>query len=269
MTVRDDFDSRAESATSLARTFVGLYLRRLGGWISIADLIRVLDGLGIETAVARTTVARLKARGLLVPERRGSLKGYRLSEDAVQMLEAGDRRIFHPRRMTDDDAWCLISFSIPEQQRALRHQLRRRLHWIGGGIVSSALWICPAFLADEVEVILDDLRLRPHATVFVVRSFAAAGSPEAVARSWWDLDALARLHEDFLERTEPLLSGAGETLGRYLTGMDLWRPIPYLDPGLPPRMLPPDWPGHRSEERYRALAELADPAWTELRARVS
>ncbi|QDP83626.1 hypothetical protein FOH10_19940 [Nocardia otitidiscaviarum] len=25
--------------------------------------------------------------------------------------------------------------------------------------------------------------------------------------------------------------------------LDEWRTIPYLDPGLPERMLPPDWPG--------------------------
>ena len=32
----------------------------------------------------------------------------------------------------------------------------------------------------------------------------------------------------------------------WVTLLDAWRPIPYLDPGLPHTALPDDWPGRRS-----------------------
>src|SRR6187402_76911 len=197
--ILDDIDARPGSAVSLTRTVVGLYLRRMGGWMPVAGLVRVLQHVGLETPAARTAISRVKTAGLLVPEDRGGVKGYGLGDGALPMLEAGDRRIFHPRRMADGDAWCLISFSLPEERRAVRHQLRKRLQFIGCGTVSAGLWICPAYLTDEVEAILSDLGVRDDATLFAT----ADPRPLDVDR-WWDLDALAAVHREFLDAAELL-----------------------------------------------------------------
>jgi phenylacetic acid degradation operon negative regulatory protein len=53
-------------------------------------------------------------------------------------------------------------------------------------------------------------------------------------------------------------------LTRYVRGIDLWRPIPYLDPGLADSVLPSGWPGHDSEELFAALSLLAGDAWVRL-----
>ena len=63
--VLDDIDARPGSTASLLRTFIGVFLRPLGGWISTADLVAFAGDLGIEAAQARTGVARLKQKGLL------------------------------------------------------------------------------------------------------------------------------------------------------------------------------------------------------------
>jgi phenylacetic acid degradation operon negative regulatory protein len=264
VTILDDADSRAGSAVSLARTVVGLYLRRLGGWIAIADLVRVMEHLGVSPAQTRTAVTRLKARRLLVPEMRGRVKGYLLNDEATPMLEAGDRRIFHPRRMSNDDPWCLISFSIPEQHRDRRHQLRRRLHWIGCGTVSPALWICPAWLTAEVDAIVADLGMREHVTLFEARTAHVTGDLVDAVATWWDLGDLAATHIDFTTGATALLQDTRGALTRYVRGIDLWRPIPYLDPGLPYDLLPADWPGLRSEELYETIAGLSGDAWAQL-----
>lgn len=259
MTIPDDFDARPGSVVALARTVVGLYLRRLDGWIPIAGLIRVMQQLGVDEAQTRTAVTRLKARGLLLPATRAGVRGYALNDEAIPMLEAGDRRIFQPRRMADGDPWCLVSFSIPETQRSARHQLRRRLHWIGCGTVSPALWIAPGFLADEVRLLLEELELRGHATVFEARG--------EIDATWWDLDEIAAAHREFVDGAEQLLqTGEVDALNRYVRGIDLWRPIPYLDPGLPRTLLPADWPGYRSEALYATLARSAAEAEQQLRA---
>ncbi|MGW4774038.1 hypothetical protein ACWEO2_39115 [Nocardia sp. NPDC004278] len=49
------------------------------------------------------------------------------------MFARGDPRIFGFRQMVPGDAWRLLSFGIPESERAARHQLRRRLTAIGCG----------------------------------------------------------------------------------------------------------------------------------------
>ena len=261
-TVLDDIDARPGSTASLLRTLIGLYLRPLGGWVSTADLIVLADDLGIPAAQARTGITRLKQKGLLLAERRHAV-GYRLNPAATTMLERGDRRIFEMREMTDAGSWCLISFSIPESARGVRHQLRRRLHWIGAGVVSSALWICPGHLQDEAWQIVAELDAHPWVTLFQAHSPVMAGTPREAAAAWWDLDALRAEHLTFRSALTAL---PDDPFAGYVRLIDSWRVLPYLDPGLPPSMLPEDWPGGASVAEFTRLsAALADAAWQRVR----
>src|SRR6185503_14817847 len=56
----DDADSRPGSATSLLRTIIGCYLRRLGGWIAAAALLDLMTTVGISQARTRTAVLRVR-----------------------------------------------------------------------------------------------------------------------------------------------------------------------------------------------------------------
>lgn len=247
--ILDDMDSRPGSTTSLLRTVIGIFLRELGGWISVADLLELMDALDVPGPRARTAIARVKKKELIVPETRHRVAGYRLAADAVPMLARGDRRIYHPRNMTADSKWCVVSFSIPEENRHLRHQLRRRLCWIGCGTVSPALWIAPAYLLGEVEEILDDLEVRDRSTVFVSERPRVAGSLAEAVAQWWDLDDIRAHHEAFLAEHGVHARGAAapvsarEAFAIYIRSIDTWRIVPYIDPGLPPDLLPEDWPG--------------------------
>ena len=255
--VLDDIDARPGSTASLLRTVVGLYLRPRGGWMPASALVSLAADLGIPEAQARTGITRLKKKGLLLAER-VEVNGYRLNPAALPMLERGDRRIFEMRRMTDADSWCLVSFSIPESARSVRHQLRRRLQWIGAGVVSSALWICPGHLQGEVEQILDELGARGWATLFQATAPVTAGTLREAALAWWDLDALSAEHEAFQSSLADL---PAEPFAAYVRLIDAWRVLPYVDPGLPPSMLPDDWPGDRSVEEFSRLsAALSAPA---------
>lgn len=285
--ILDDFDSRPGSATSLLRTIVGAHLREVGGWVSIADLITLMGAAGVSPVSTRSAVLRVKTKGLLAPQAIGARAGYRLNPDAVPMLELGDRRIFSFRQQGDNDQWCLISYSIPETQRDARHQLRRRLGWIGCGAVSTGLWICPSFLAGEVDGILSELGLRDSATLFITATPQTAGTLADAAARWWDLDRLRALHRAFLANhggavPEPVDGQVAristpavvdrpacsvsvpepvEAFARYIAALDEWRILPYLDPGLPPSALPEDWPGFESVALFGTLtATLAGPA---------
>ncbi|WP_194764863.1 PaaX family transcriptional regulator C-terminal domain-containing protein [Microbacterium sp. UFMG61] len=260
--VLDDIDARPGSTASLLRTIVGLYLRPLGGWISAADLVSLAGDLGIPTAQARTGITRLKQKGLLLAERAHAV-GYRVNPDAFTMLERGDRRIFEMREMTDADSWCLISFSIPESARSIRHQLRRRLQWIGAGVVSPALWICPGHLQDEVVEIVAELDARAWVTLFQAGAPTTPRTLPQAAAEWWDLDALRDEHLAFQQSLAAL---PDEAFAAYVRLIDSWRVLPYIDPGLPPSMLPADWPGGRSYAEFAHLSStLADAAWQHVR----
>ena len=248
-------ESSPGSTTSLLRTIVGTSLRRLGGWIAVAHFVELAKAVGLPEARTRTALARVKAKGLLESQNRAGTPGYAIAAAAIPMLERGDRRIFQPRSMAADDRWCLISYSVPEENRDLRHQLRRRLTWIGCGAVSPALWICPEYLTAEVEEILADLGLIDNATVFL----ADVRGPAEVAR-WWDLASIRATHDAFLAAHADTVARTPEEAYRaWIHGLDSWRIIPYVDPGLPARLLPADWPGPRSAARFLDLRDRVLP----------
>ena len=253
--ILDDVDARSGSATSLLRTIIGSYIRGVGGWFSVAEIVRLMDAVGISDSHARTAILRIKNKGVLVPEKNDGQPGYRLHPDAVEMLESGDRRIFTFRQQRDGGPWCLVSFSLPESERATRHQLRKRLAWIGCGTVSTGLWICPAFLTDEVEQILTDLHVRHWATVFITDTPQPDGRLSDAVGRWWDLGSLAAMHQKFLDEFSGWgpLEEPSSAFAHYMMMLDGWRQIPYLDPGLQPAVLPADWPGFESVELFNRL----------------
>jgi phenylacetic acid degradation operon negative regulatory protein len=208
--ILDDFDSRPGSATSLIRTVLGAYRRELGGSVAIAELIGLMGELGVAADATRIAVTQLKRRDVLEPAARGGRTGYRLTAQAEAMYARGDRRIFGYRRMSDADPWRLISFTIPETLRAARHQLRRRLGWIGCGTVSPGLWIAPGYLADEISDIVAALGLSEYVTTFLCTSLAAPDTPAAAAARWWDLDGIAARHREFLASHHATPSSARE-----------------------------------------------------------
>ena len=185
-------------------TIYGLYARESGGWLSVASLIRLMGGLGADQAAVRSSISRLKQRGILEPVRLGGAAGYALSPRGREILAEGDRRIFGRPRARLADGWLLAVFSVPERERGRRHALRSRLSWLGFGTVSAGVWIAPARLADETTEVLARYGLSGYVDLFKAGYLAFGDVREQVGR-WWDLDRLERLYQEFLDDCEPVL----------------------------------------------------------------
>lgn len=249
---------------SLIVTLYGAYGRERPGPFPVAELIRLLGVLGVDAPSVRSSVSRLKRRGLLVPERTADgAAGYALSANARQLLDDGDRRIYSRPSPRLSDGWVLAVFSVPEAERHKRHLLRSRLGRLGFGAAAPGVWIAPARLYEETRHTLRRLQLDPYVEMFRGEHLGFAATAEAVAR-WWDLAAIAKQHEEFLDVYEPMLRAweargeapAEEAYRDYLPALDSWRRLPYADPGLPAELLPQGWPGGRSAEVFARLHAL-------------
>ncbi|MFJ8715789.1 PaaX family transcriptional regulator C-terminal domain-containing protein [Streptomyces violaceus] len=247
---------------SLIVTLYGAYGRFVPGPVPVAELIRLLAAVGVDAPSVRSSVSRLKRRGLLVPARTAhGAAGYELSPDARQLLDDGDRRIY-ATAPPEDEGWVLAVFSVPESERQKRHVLRSRLAGLGFGTAAPGVWIAPARLYEESRHTLQRLRLDAYVDFFRGGHLGFAPTAEAVTR-WWDLAAIAKEHEAFLDRHGPVLHGwekredtpPEEAYRDYLLALDSWRHLPYTDPGLPSALLPRDWPGERSSAVFRGLHE--------------
>jgi phenylacetic acid degradation operon negative regulatory protein len=251
---------------SLIVTLYGAYGRYMPGPVPVAELIRLLAAVGVDAPSVRSSVSRLKRRGLLRPARTAQgAAGYELSQDARQLLDDGDRRIY-ATTPPKDEGWVLAVFSVPESERQKRHVLRSRLAGLGFGTAAPGVWIAPARLYEESRHTLQRLRLEAYVDFFRGEHLGFAPTAEAVAR-WWDLAAIAKEHEAFLDRHAPVLhhwekradTPPEEAYRDYLLALDSWRHLPYTDPGLPAQLLPADWPGVRSAAVFQGLhARLRD-----------
>jgi phenylacetic acid degradation operon negative regulatory protein len=269
----DESVARAARLRHLIITVYGLYARHDGGWLSVATLIRLLADLGVEEPAARSAISRLKRRGIVQSRRYGGSAGYQLSAEALAILREGDARIFRRLRATPADGWVLAVFSVPESQRHRRHVLRSELTRLGFGMVAPGVWIVPAHPRDTTAETLRRLGLDGYADLFRAEHLAF-GDPAAKIRRWWDLDELERQYEAFTRTYEParreVPPGGPEAFAGYVRLLTDWRRLPYLDPGLPAELLPPDWAGIRAADLFFALRErLEEPARAYAEAMIS
>lgn len=260
--------ARGLQPRSLIVTVYGAYARETGGWLSVRLVVRLLAELGVDEAAVRSSVSRLKRRGLLERTPRDGVVGYALSSSAREILAAGDLRIFRTDRAQLSDGWVLVVFSVPETERASRHVLRSELASLGLGTVASGTWIGPARLADDVRHALERLDLTRYAEVFHA-DHLAFGDLRSRAAQWWDLPALEAQYSEYVQRWSPVLAATrrrravepAPAFCDYVRTLTDWRRLPYLDPGLPAEVLPADWQGSRAAEVFFGLREvLVDPA---------
>ena len=262
---------------SLILDVYGRYSAQFGGWIAVSDLVTMMDLLDVDEQAVRSAVSRMTRRGLLEPEVRGKVRGYRTTPEADAVLADGDRRIYvsmEPAAL--EDGWVLVSFSMPESDRDKRHVLRSKLTWHGMGNLSSGLWIGPARILEDVSETLVREGFAEYADVFRA-SHEGLGDVSHLVRHSWDIDALAALYQDFLDVQVPARDALGgvrpkdpaEAFALYTKALHEWRKFPYLDPGLPSELLPDGWPGRIAADLFAELRSLLEPLAFEYAASVA
>jgi phenylacetic acid degradation operon negative regulatory protein len=248
-------------------TLFGLYARVENNWLSVASVVRLMADLGVEGPAVRSSISRLKRRGVLVSERHAGAAGYSLVPSALETLAEGDVRIFERARATTEDGWLVVVFSVPESERERRHELRTSLTRLGFGTAAPGVWVAPGNLAAETRRTLERRGLSPYVDIFAGDHFAF-GDLRSKIRTWWDLDELTELYAEFIRCYEPVRkewppnrTTPLKAFQLYVPMLTQWRRLPYRDPGLPLDLLPEGWNGVRAGELFDAVnGALSAPA---------
>jgi phenylacetic acid degradation operon negative regulatory protein len=244
-------------------TLFGMYARLDDNWLPIGAVVSLMADLGVDGTAVRSSISRLKRRGILTGEKRSGVAGYSLAEPAQRLLAEGDVRIFKHDRAGTGDGWVMVVFSVPESDREKRHELRTTLTRLGFGTVTAGVWVAPGHLSEPVREAIDRRGLTAYVDVFAARHLAFGDLPTKV-REWWDLTELAALYDEFLQRYDglPPAATALEAFRTYVPMLTQWRRLPYRDPGLPLDLLPPGWngvaAGHLFDSLHKDLRPAAD-----------
>ena len=246
----------APAARSLLLTVLGEYVlpRRAGIWQE--TLVAAMVSVGYTQQAARQALARSTRDGWLTTERRGRRARLTLTRGTAELLAAGAERIYtfgDPWRW--EGRWLLVTLRVPENRRAVRHQLRSRLAWTGLGSLGSGLWITPH--VEREGELATAIRDQPVAEArSFVASLGAIGDPARLVADAWELDSVREKSEAFIEDFSGVRAISPEACFRQQTLLvHAWRKFPFLDPDLPAEVLPPGWPRERAHDLFLARHE--------------
>lgn len=250
-----------------AITLFGAFVRALGNWIAIADMVMLLGELGVDEQSARSAIARLKRGGLLVSEKHAGHAGYAASRQLLDVLAEGDVRIFQSQLAADlDDGWVLVVFTVPETERDRRHLLRVRLAALGCGPLAPGVWMAPRRVSADVRRVLERLDLAKYASLFA-GDYEGFTDLRSLAARTWNLAALSRNYAAFAKRQQRVLErwqraddGPRAAFIDYTTLIEQWRLVAYEDPGLPDEVTSYATPRRAAREVFSTAVERLSPA---------
>ncbi|MEM7113355.1 MAG: PaaX family transcriptional regulator C-terminal domain-containing protein [Chloroflexota bacterium] len=222
------------------------------------ELLYLLDLLGLSERAARTTLSRMKQQGWFQTVREGRRSRYELTEMGRRIIAEGDKRIFEKASTNWNGNWHLVVYSLPEEKRPLRNELRKKLVWFGFGNLAPGTWIAAHDRYAELKPIIDSLNIRQHLTLFTSQRVGFMSNQEIVTKCW-NLPQLAADYNTFTARWQPeferftrqQIKPSPEACfkTRFWLTFD-FQPFPRKDPNLPASLLPQNWPGHTARNIF-------------------
>ena len=188
------------SARALLLTILGELVLPHGGALWTSTVVGALATLDVDERNARQAIARLAERGTVRSEKHGRKARWHLTESGCRLLTTGTRRIYEFGAGGDtwDGRWLVVLCSVPEEQRAKRHQLRSQLGFAGFGFLGAGVAISPHLEREAAATtVLQDLGLLPGAIVFRAETGDLVDGDDLLRRAW-DLDALAAHYGAFV-----------------------------------------------------------------------
>ena len=261
----------SQKPKDLVFTLFGEYLLARAESVWVGSLIALLTPFGLTDGCIRTALSRMARKGWLSGERMGKKAFYTLTPMGRELLEEGQRRIYHPAWSSEwDGSWLLLAYSIPQDARRARDRLRDRLAWLGFGSIGNGLWISPHDVATEIRDLAAQLDLGDHLVCF--RAETLEENDAALVQRGWDLNALDKAYQRFIRNW----SEVSDELGHADTNVPLdgkrsyaqrfsliheFRRFTLDDPFLPRALLPPNWAGDPASRLFLDVHDrLAGPA---------
>jgi phenylacetic acid degradation operon negative regulatory protein len=254
-------DSGPIKPRSLVFDLFGDFLRYRGGEIRLQSLMALMEPFDVPNSTVRVVVARMRKEGWLGSRREGKETIYSLSPASWDLLDEGRARIFERAQHSWDGTWHMVIYSIPETERTMRDQLRKKLAWLGFGPLSASVWVSPH---DRLREINDSFGNSP---VVQLDSFhSRTPSPEAdieIAGRAWDLVTLNREYAELLDAYGARLAhhrseeaSPEQALVDCMTLIHDYRHYPFRDPDLPIELLPDGWCGREVHQMFLEMHGL-------------
>ncbi|MED3786500.1 phenylacetic acid degradation operon negative regulatory protein PaaX [Peribacillus frigoritolerans] len=253
---------------SMIFTIYGDYIRNYGSKIWIGSLIRLLKEFGHNEQGVRVAVSRMVKQGWIQSEKQGNKSYYFLTDRGVQRMDEAAKRIYKMKPNEWDGKWRILMYTIPEDKRQLRDDLRKELLWSGFGSFSSGCWISPNDLEKQINRLVEKYDIDEYVDFFISEYKGPKENQSLVEKSW-QLEEIENKYEEFIEKYSKQFIVHQSIISRgemsdadcFVERTNLvheYRKFLFIDPGLPKELLPSKWNGNHAallfSQYYQVLA---------------
>jgi len=266
--IKDFLDQHPTRANSLIITIYGDFIAPHGGTVWLGSFIKLVQPLGLNERMVRTSVYRLSQEKWLVSEQMGRRSYYSLTTSGRRRFEHAYRRIYFAPQDTWTGEWQLVM--IPGSLGgAQRDALRKELAWAGYGALASGILAHPSADTDALLDILQETGAHDKVVAMKAVNISALTSRplQELVHECWNLEALSAKYLDFIELFRPVLRTmrAANSLDPeqcFLVQtllMHHFRRALLHDPQLPSQLLPANWSGGVARQLCRDLYSITYP----------
>lgn len=228
-----------------------------------AAMLELLTRFGIKESSARQAMRRLALKGHLVHYRNGRTTSYGFPERSERVIRSRLRNVigFGQDGPSWNECFTVVVFSIPEEHRDLRRELRTQLLSLGFGNLHDAVWISPHDQREQALALLNELEVSRGSVFYGPQS----GTRDAVTMvsEAFDTQYIRELYEEFIKEYGPLVGQEApvkDSLVSRALMVNKWLTLRTVDPNLPLELLSPDWPRSRAHGIFLALYDRLGPA---------
>ena len=240
----------------LFNLFADYILPYKNGWAWTHELLYLLDLLGVNDRAARTTLSRMKQQGWFETVKDGRRSRYEITEKGRGIIAEGDKRIFEAPITNWDGNWQFVIYSLPEEKRPLRNELRKKLVWFGFGNLAPGTWVGAHDRLAELDKITGEMGIRSQVSLINGQRVGLMTDDELVAKCW-DLSGLEAEYAGFVDRWQHRLdrlaisdmSAEDRFRTRFMLTFE-FQPFPRKDPNLPAVLLPENWSGFTARHLF-------------------
>lgn len=253
-------------ARSLLFDLWGDYIQHVANEVSSSTLATLMAPFGVTESALRQAVSRTVRQGWLQSRRVSGRSSYFLTPDGQNRIVEASTRVYHPEVRAWDGIWRVLAYSVPEDLRERRDELRRELVWTGFGALAPGLWISPNPLEEAALSLIRRYDLTPYVHMFRSTYLGPHTAQELVA-ACWDLNRIVAHYQQFIEEWLPRLQEQADMVtlddvGCYVERITLvhaYRKFLFVDPGLPAELLPDEWLGDDARRLFQMYYALLAP----------
>lgn len=243
-------------AGSLIITIYGDAIAPRGGTVWLGSLINLLEPLGLNQRLVRTSVFRLAKENWLAADQVGRRSYYSLTGPGIRRFQKAFTRVYAEHNPDWDGRWLMTVFNLLSPDD--RTKLRQELEWLGFGVLSPTVMLHPQMKKAELVTILQELDYLDDVIILEDMSEGISTSRplRLQSRESWNLPKLAESYRCFLEKFRPIWAHIKDngtpTPEQCFQIRTLliheYRRIILRDPQLPDELLPGDWAGSSARQ---------------------